>query len=800
MHTARVSTSSLFSRGRLLGHGFVLPAVPRVSCGSRLEEEMDLIGIFKQRCKQVGDREAALMCDAARQALSAFACVCLLLCVVSSRAGAIATVGDPARSGPSGLPDSRLYEQVTPPFKNGNYFDAQLHLTYGLASADGNAVVYPMSGAVGEASSGMVTEFASKRTTAHGWQTVSTTPRATEAITLFSAPWAMVPSADFTRFLFASQTSFVKGDSSGVNIFLSEGPFAEPAWLGRPLVATPIPSIGSVSVFGYMVAGQSPDLGTVYFAYRGTLVAEDASREQHVAPRKGNRSDDPWGFYEWHAGQLVSGGELPGGGFNPFGAVPAAIAGESDFERGQQDTQAETIDNEVSEDGSRAYFVSPDPDASAVSDTFWCETEPPCSAEPPELYLREPGPGESKASVLVSASELSGHEGEAAPDGVVNMPNATTQIGGGGTTGTDIYASPDGSQAFFASKDRLTTAAPANSEIKIYDYAVPSGSLTYLPGVTAPIAQVSSDGSEALFESATSSPRQLELWHEGSGGGSVEPIAELGESQVNVNGAHVSEDGSVVVFRTNAPIPGGFNNTGGFNQIYRYDVPSDTLNCVSCPPKGVTPSGSARNSYDNSQEGTFNGSNEDPLTTIEARGMSADGSRVFFDTPDALVPQDTNRLRDVYEWEQGVVYLISSGASTEETFYLDNGADGGDVFFATDSGLVAADTDEAYDVYDARIPRPGDNLSAGAVPCKGAVCQGPPSVPQLLGAPASETFTGAGNVTSQRQATHKAKPKKKAKPKNKTRSRKKARVKRKGKKPLPAHRPKHATHVKGRGK
>jgi hypothetical protein len=41
--------------------------------------------------------------------------------------------------------------------------------------------------------------------------------------------------------------------------------------------------------------------------------------------------------------------------------------------------------------------------------------------------------------------------------------------------------------------------------------------------------------------------------------------------------------------------------------------------------------------------------------------MSDDGSYVFFDTDDALVPQDTNGTQDVYEWEDGHVYLISGG-------------------------------------------------------------------------------------------------------------------------------------------
>ncbi|MCL2770089.1 MAG: hypothetical protein FWD42_08290, partial [Solirubrobacterales bacterium] len=61
--------------------------------------------------------------------------------------------------------------------------------------------------------------------------------------------------------------------------------------------------------------------------------------------------------------------------------------------------------------------------------------------------------------------------------------------------------------------------------------------------------------------------------------------------------------------------------------------------------------------------------------------------------------------------------------------------------------------DGTADVYDARVPRPGDNPPPAALPCEGAVCQGPPSVPQLLGAPASETFSGLGNVPPSTVAT-----------------------------------------------
>ncbi len=619
--------------------------------------------------------------------------------------------------GPTGLPNGRVYEEVSPSYKNGNFYDLLSNITFGLASADGNAVVYPMSGPVGTAYVGIFNEYVSRRTPGSGWRTESATPRPlSNELSPFTGPLAIVPSSDFSRFLFTALLRYVAeatqgyneaGGKSSVNIYLSGNPAVEPAWLGRPQIDKPQPALGEVPFNDFLVAGAASNLDTVYFTYKGTLLPEDATR-----------TEGSWGFYEWNDGKLVSADVLPNGTESPSGALPASIANEPNLgSLFAAEAQAQALHNEVSEDGSRAFFVS----AEGPSD-------------PRELYVREPSPDGHKISILVSRSELPGHEGEPAPNG-----------------GSFAYAAPDGSQAFFASTDRLTQNAPENAESKVYDFDVDKDTLTYLPGVSSAIATVSQDGSEMLFEDAS----QLKLWRNAPGGGSVTPIAEGG----GVTAAHISADGSVVVFRTAAPIPGGFNNGSG-NEVYRYEVDTHDLVCVSCLPVGSAPSGEARMSYNNYEIGIKqNGTDSDPLTTIETRGMSSDGRQIFFDTTSALVPQDTNGQRDVYEWDDGAIYLVSSGSSPDESQILDSSESGGDVFFATSSGLVPGDTDEAYDVYDARIPRPGDNPPPQAVPCQGSVCQGPPSVPDLLGAPASASFSGAGNVTPTAEAKPRSKPK-----------------------------------------
>jgi hypothetical protein len=119
--------------------------------------------------------------------------------------------------------------------------------------------------------------------------------------------------------------------------------------------------------------------------------------------------------------------------------------------------------------------------------------------------------------------------------------------------------------------------------------------------------------------------------------------------------------------------------------------------------------------------------------------------------------------QDVYEWENGVVYLISSGKSSRDSYFLDNSESGNDVFFATTEGLVAGDLDGGYDVYDARVPRPGDNPPPAAVPCEGSICEGPPRVQVPLGEPASATFSGLGNIPPEAVASPVTKSKAKSK-------------------------------------
>ena len=172
--------------------------------------------------------------------------------------------------------------------------------------------------------------------------------------------------------------------------------------------------------------------------------------------------------------------------------------------------------------------------------------------------------------------------------------------------------------------------------------------------------------------------------------------------------------------------------------------------------------------------------------------MSHDGAYVFFQSPAGLTPQALNDLviarkcsqpepfcatyialgyeeylirekvlklvyaQNVYEYHDGHVSLISDGRDTsqftnESSVHL-VGVDGtgANVFFTTVDALVPQDTDTEFDYYDARICTSADPCikpPPPAVSCRGDVCQGTPGAQPLFGAPASLTFSGAGNLS-----------------------------------------------------
>jgi hypothetical protein len=313
-----------------------------------------------------------------------------------------------------------------------------------------------------------------------------------------------------------------------------------------------------------------------------------------------------------------------------------------------------------------------------------------------------------------------------------------------------VRATPDGRQVVFASTDRLTADAPSGSTVPLrYRFDVETEQLTYLPGLDGPIKGISEDGRRILFGKPSDGEylHHLALYDHGAvhiidDSPGVDVFADIASSQV-------SADGSTWVFSSEKPLRGAPTDPLGrpeftdyLSEVYRYVVGDADATCISCPAPGAPSSfGASFDAFGFHGKGSTVTSG-DPGR--QSRNVSPDGKRVFFDTSNALLPEDTNTKSDVYMWEDGTLSLISTGKGARSTFLLDSSVSGDDVFFATTEELFPGDDDDAYDVYDARVGG-GQAATAKEESCSGDSCQGALTAPPGVVKPASVGFEGRGN-------------------------------------------------------
>jgi hypothetical protein len=177
----------------------------------------------------------------------------------------------------------------------------------------------------------------------------------------------------------------------------------------------------------------------------------------------------------------------------------------------------------------------------------------------------------------------------------------------------------------------------------------------------------------------------------------------------------------------------------GHAEVYRYDSTGEELDCLSCNPTLAPASGEASLQSVSRKWGT-----PEPTTSYVLLGnLRADGRRALFQSTEALVPDDTDQLQDIYEWEAkgvgscahpgGCIYLISSGRSERNDYLFAVSDSGNDVFFSTSDLLLSFDLDETPSIYDARVG--GGFPEPKSVPCQELACKGPLSSPPTLPAP-----------------------------------------------------------------
>ena len=693
---------------------------------------------------------------------------------------------------PFGLPDGRAWELVSPPDKRGaNLYPIAEQEGVIQAAAGGDAITYSASAPTEASPAGNdnTTQVLSARGPS-GWSSrdLNAPHPAAAGTPIGIGPEYRFFSADLSRSLLQPLGAFAPSlspEATEQSAFLrTDFSAAEPtafctASCYRPLVTAVNASSGNpfgeegkcppVAYCGPFFLGAGEDLGRIVLSSRVGLTS---------AP------GDNGGLYQWSDGQLSLLSVLPGGTPAPPGSAHMAGAGGVGSR------------NAVSADGSRVVFAT--------------------AAGNESLYLRDVAREETvqldKAGACPGCKSGAGAFQLASADGsrvFFTDVNKLTADSGSSTTGepkADLYECKIAeSEATGQLECRLTDltpmaggesvrvigAPPGAAEDGSYLYFVADGVLT---GTQENANHEHAEPGDCVGGSENVSPVgstcNLYLRHEGT----TTFIATLSgadkrdwETSLHRLTARVSPNGRWLAVMSSRPLS-GYDNRDAVSgkpdeEVYLYRAPASEgeegkLLCASCDPTGARPRGVEYGVAGGNIRLAGGVSVWPPDTWLAANvpgwtplgiGTSFhqsrylfDSGRLFFNSSDALVPQDSNGTEDVYQYEMpgiggctaasptyspasgGCVDLISNGTSGEESAFLDASESGDDIFFLTAAQLSGRDEDSALDLYDARVGG-GEAQPAKPVACEGDGCQ-QPATPPLDATPDSLTFQGAGNV------------------------------------------------------
>ncbi len=707
-------------------------------------------------------------------------------------------------TGAFSLPDSRAWEQVSPPDKHGSGLGHSNGTQALQAAAGGDAVTYTASGSTETDPQGFNVEMQvlSGRGSG-GWASRDITPPHAESTGFPASPDAIeypLFSADLSRALLQPlgsfeplspeateqtpylRTDFAPGNPAGLCAQSCFGPIVNAAntpggtefsITGKcpiavsfgggcgPRLATATPDFSHLLITSKVALTSTPLSKGATGSYEYSAAAPPAQQLHRIDLLPGEPSSD------------CSPGSLPGGS-------PSQIPDESR--------------NRISADGSRVVFgtkegfgITPHLD---LRDTARCETiqldavqggtgtgevRPRfqfASADGSTVYFTDgqrltadsgaagdPSPDLYRCQIVEVAEKLTCELTDLTPSTSGEPANVQ---------GTILGASEDGSSLYFVA-DGVLTGAERN-----------------------PRGEAAQPGNCQGDSSAPGHICNLYLLHEGA----IKFIAVLaaadhpswagGEGAVERLTSRVSPNGRWLAFMSSRPLTGYDNRdakTGALDQeVFLYDSATGALHCASCDPTGARPQGWQRASANGEvgEEEFLVGLGSHPPGTrlaavlpgwttprYQSRYLS-DSGRLFFDAFGPLAPSDSNGTWDVYQYEPpsvgscttssptygeaaaGCVSLLSSGTSKEPSAFIDASQSGSDVFFLTSAQLTSTDLDTSLDLYDARAPHtPGEAVGfpepVKPVECQGDGCQPPAQAPNDP-TPGSLTFNGAGNV------------------------------------------------------
>ena len=314
--------------------------------------------------------------------------------------------------------------------------------------------------------------------------------------------------------------------------------------------------------------------------------------------------------------------------------------------------------------------------------------------------------------LVVSVAALVALAALAADAGASHSAKDHISLGPSGGNGVaEVFfdaTSTDGSRVFFDTDEQLV-GGDTDANFDVYERL--GGTTTQLStGSTGGngafdvfFAAASADGTRAFFETdeqltAADTDASFDVYEHAGGATTLISTGSPGGNGANDVTFHaISRDGTRVFFETDEQLLAA--DTDSQTDVYERSAGTTTL--VSTGPAGGN--------------GAF---------FVAFGGVSADGTRVFFETDEQLVAGDTDVFYDVYERAGGTTTLISTGSAggngNLDAGYREISADGTHVFFQSQEQLVAADTDTQTDVYE-RLGGTTTLLSTGPAGGNGAL-------------------------------------------------------------------------------
>jgi hypothetical protein len=318
---------------------------------------------------------------------------------------------------------------------------------------------------------------------------------------------------------------------------------------------------------------------------------------------------------------------------------------------------------------------------------------------------------------------------------------------------TTLGVTADGSQALFISKSELTEDANTgykDAGADLYSYDVAGEELIDL---TADDNPADADTGANVLRVLTVSPNADYVYFVATGklatGGvsgeenlyvEHEGVISFIAPAEGLGGGYATPAGNHLAFTSTASLTGydNVNPTNNNREAMAFEYTyGGGLECASCRLDGTPPVGSAVFPV-----------GADYLTKVrQNRVLSDDGSRLFFQSTDKVVPQAANQKMNVFEYTKGEPRILSPGDTEAPVFLLDASASGDDVFITANEELAPGAEGTGTSIYDVRV-NADVVVPSPPTPCSGENCrEGKSSAPELT-TPATAGFEASDRLVA----------------------------------------------------